>query len=148
MLTNLVPVNDGEEGEATLLQFRAKLYTLVSKEIGWKERGVGTLKLNVPRTFVDYDENGVPIPGSFDPSGEDDSDESADGPAPTTAARLIMRQENTHRVILNTVILKALKFEEKPSGSAIQILFTAFEDTKPVNMLLKVWSPSIFTNMY
>lgn len=132
-----MPVNDGEEGEATLLQFRAKLYTLESKEKGWKERGVGTLKLNVNRAYIDYHEDGTPVLGSFDPSGrdEDEGDRTASAP---TAARLIMRQENTHRVILNTVILKALKFEEKPSNSAIQILFTAFEDTKPVNMLLKV----------
>ncbi len=138
-LINTAPVNDGEEGEATLLQFRAKLYTLVSKEKGWKERGVGTLKLNVSKSFIDYDENGVPILGSFDPSGADGDDEEG-GESNTPAARLIMRQENTHRVILNTVILKALKFEEKPGGTAAQILFTAFEDTKPVNMLLKVSS--------
>lgn len=133
-----MPINDGEEGEATLLQFRAKLFTFVSKEAGWKERGVGILKLNVPRFYVDYDENGVPIPGSFDPSTRSDSDEEGSEPPPTVA-RLIMRQENTHRVILNTVILKALKFEEKTSGPGAQILFTAFEEAKPVNMLLRVW---------
>jgi hypothetical protein len=137
VLTYTVPVNDGEEGEATLLQFRAKLYTLESKEQGWKERGVGTLKLNANKTFVDYYDDGTPILGSFDPSARDENDGEGAGPAPV-AARLIMRQENTHRVILNTVILKAQKFEEKTVNSAVQILFTAFEDTKLVNMLLKV----------
>jgi hypothetical protein len=136
-LIHVVPINDGEEGEATLLQFRAKLFTFVPKE-GWKERGFGILKLNVPRIYVDYDENGIPIPGSFDPSARDDSDEEGGEPVPTVA-RLIMRQENTHRVIMNTVILKALKFEEKSSGNGAQILFTAFEEGKPVNMLLRVW---------
>lgn len=122
-----------------MLQFRAKLFAIESKEKGWKERGVGTLKLNVPKSYVDYDHNGLPIPGSFDPSGAEDREDD-DGnllPEPV-AARLVMRQENTHRVILNTVIIKALKFEEKPSNTAVQILFTAFEETKPVNMLLKV----------
>jgi hypothetical protein len=136
-----VPITDGEEGEVTLLQLRAKLFTYVSKEIGWKERGVGNLKLNVPRSYVDYDENGIPIPGSFDPSARDDSDDEGGEPGPT-AARLIMRQDNTHRVILNTVILKGLKFEEKSSSSGkAQVLFTAFEEAKPVNMLLRVWLP-------
>ena len=100
---------------------------------------MGTIKINVPSSCVDLDENNQAIPGSFDPSARDESGEEGGERSPISA-RLIMRQENTHRVILNTVILKALKFEEKPSNSAIQILFTAFEDTKPVNMLLKVWS--------
>jgi hypothetical protein len=96
--------------------------------------------LNVPKSYVDYDHNGIPIPGSYDPSGAEDREEDEEGnPLPEpVAARLVMRQENTHRVILNTVIIKALKFEEKPSNTAVQILFTAFEETKPINMLLKV----------
>jgi len=52
-----------------------------------------------------------------------------------------MRQENTHRVVLNTVIVRAMEFKPKPSASAAQILFTAFEgekESKPINMLLKV----------
>jgi hypothetical protein len=52
-----------------------------------------------------------------------------------------MRQENTHRVILNTIILAAMEFQEKPAASSAQLLFTAFEgekEPKPVNMLLKV----------
>ena len=133
---NPVVVNDGEAEEATLLQMRAKLFALESKEVGWKERGVGTLRVNVPKSCASYDDNGLPIPGSFDASGLEDED--ADGPL---VARLIMRQENTHRVILNTTIIPALKFEDKPSASTAQILFTAFEGEgkpKPVNMLLKV----------
>lgn len=102
-----------------------------SKEAGWKERGVGTLKLNVPSSYIDYDTNGAPLLGTFDPSGE------AGEPGPKVA-RLIMRQEHTLRVILNTPILKGLKFEEKQSSSSAQILFTAFEIGKPVNMLMKV----------
>lgn len=134
-----MPINDGEEGEATLLQLRAKLFALVNKESGWKERGAGNLKLNVPRIYVDYDENGIPIPGSFDPSVRDDSDEEGGEPGPTSA-RLIMRQDHTHRVILNTVILKGLKFEEKSTSSGtVQISFTAFEEAKPITMLLRVW---------
>jgi hypothetical protein len=134
-----VPIEDGESGEATLLQIRAKLFAIESKEAGWKERGVGTLKINVPRSCANFDDHGVAIPGSFDASGLEDEEE-ADKNAPKVA-RLIMRQENTHRVVLNTIILKAMKFEDKPSTNTAQILFTAFEGTteaKPINMLLKV----------
>ena len=132
-------VEDGESGEATLLQIRAKLFALDSKEKGWKERGVGTLKVNVPECCATFDENGAPIPGSFDVSGFEDEDEG-DIKAPKVP-RLIMRQENTHRVILNTILVKAMEFKDKPSTSGAQILFTAFEgekEPKPINMLLKV----------
>jgi hypothetical protein len=91
----------------------------------------------VPKTYVDYDKMGAPIPGTYDPSARDYDESEESGPEPTPA-RLVMRQENTHRVILNTAILKALKFEEKAANSSVQILFTAFEDTKPINMLLRV----------
>ena len=129
-------VEDGESGEATLLQLRAKLFALESKEAGWKERGVGTLKINVPHSCVTLDASGVPIPGSFDISGLGDDEESKAPRVP----RLIMRQENTHRVVLNTIIVRAMEFKDKPSQTAAQILFTAFEgeEAKPINMLLKV----------
>lgn len=133
-------MEDGESGEATLLQIRAKLFALESKEVGWKERGVGSLKINVPRSCVTYDEDtGLPISGSFDLSSLDDEDDTdSNGPR---VPRLIMRQENTHRVILNTIIVRAMEFKDKPTTTAAQVLFTAFEgekEAKPVQMLLKV----------
>jgi hypothetical protein len=75
-----VHIEDGESGEATLVQLRAKLFALDNKEAGWKERGVGTLKINVPKLCASYDENGVPIPGSFDVSGFDCYEEDDDTP--------------------------------------------------------------------
>lgn len=136
----LVHVEDGESGEATLLQIRAKLFAIDSKEVGWKERGVGTLKINVPQSCVSFGDNGQPLPGSFDASVLEDEDEDEESHAPRVA-RLIMRQENTHRVVLNTIIVRAMEFQDKPSASTAQILFTAFEGDKeprPINMLLKV----------
>lgn len=129
-----VHIEDGESGEATILQMRAKLFAIESNEAGWKERGIGTLKINVPKNCVDYDENGAPIPGSFDLSGLKDEDEAR-------VARLIMRQENTHRVVLNTIIVRAMEFKDKPSPTSAQIIFTAFEgdkEPKPITMLLKL----------
>lgn len=127
---HLVHIDDGEAEEATLLQIRAKLFAMGSKEVGWKERGVGTLKINAPKSCVDFDESGHPIPGSFDSSMLEGH-----------SVRLVMRQENTHRVILNTVVLKAMEFKPKPSTTSAQVLFTAFEgetEAKPINMILKV----------
>ena len=145
-------IEDGESGEATLLQIRAKLFALDSKEKGWKERGVGTLKINVPETCASFEENGAPIPGSFDISGVEDEDEG--DVTASKVPRLIMRQENTHRVILNTILVRAMEFKDKPSTSGAQILFTAFEgdrEPKPINMLLKVIPPKqklySFTNI-
>ena len=92
----------------------------------------------MPKSCAGFDENGQPVPGSFDASGLEEED--ADPSAPQVA-RLIMRQENTHRVILNTIIVRAMEFKPKPSTSSAQILFTAFEgdkEPKPINMLLKV----------
>lgn len=140
-LTSAANVEDGEAGEATLLQIRAKLFALDSKEKGWKERGVGTLKINVPEACASFDGSGVPIPGSFDISGLDDDEDEPTGPR---VPRLIMRQENTYRVILNTIIVRAMEFKDKPTTSGAQILFTAFEgekEPKPINMLLKVNIP-------
>jgi RanBP1 domain len=49
----------GEEDEETLYQVRGKLFSLGSQN-QWKERGTGTIKLNVRR----YDGNGARL-GSF-----------------------------------------------------------------------------------
>ncbi|KAF7885289.1 uncharacterized protein EAF01_011354 [Botrytis porri] len=138
--TKKVHIDDGEADEATILQIRAKLFAMGSKELGWKERGVGTLKINAPKSCVDFDESGHAIPGSFDSSMLEGN-----------SVRLVMRQENTHRVILNTVVLKAMEFKPKPSTTSAQVLFTAFEgetEAKPVNMILKMNENNykLFTN--
>jgi hypothetical protein len=129
-----VPRTDGEEDEATLFQCRAKLFALESKETGWKERGVGNLRINVHKSCVQYNPyTGQAEPGSFDVALHDDED----GKLPVPA-RLVMRQENTLRVILNMKILKENIFEEKSGMSSVQVLFTNFTGAKPINMLLKV----------
>ncbi|KAI9704791.1 MAG: hypothetical protein M1836_006571 [Candelina mexicana] len=107
-------VETGEEGEVTIISCRAKLFANTGKE--WKERGQGTFKLNVTE------------------GSEDDSDSSI------TSARLLMRADGSHRVVLNTAIFKSMKIGgrdgEAPTGGSI--LFTGIEDGKPVPLLLKV----------
>ena len=110
------------------------------KEAGWKERGAGMLKINVPVACVEYDDNGAVIPGSFDASALEEDEEAAGGTQGHKVARLIMRQDQTHRVILNTALVAAMKFQEKASLKSVGILFTAFEgaESKPVSITMRV----------
>ncbi|EQB43959.1 hypothetical protein CGLO_17348 [Colletotrichum gloeosporioides Cg-14] len=139
-----ITVDDGEAGEATIIQVRAKMFYL-EKEVGWKERGSGMLKINVPVACVSFDDSGLPIPGSFDASGlENDEDPEAGGSTAHKVARLIMRQDQTHRILLNTVILPAMKFQEKTSLKSVGVMFTAFEgeEAKPVSVHMRMSAAS------
>lgn len=141
------PILDGEEDEETQCQVRAKLFVISDK--GWKERGVGTLKINIPLShstkYDDEDEEAGLISIEVKDNDKGKSVEKAEEIKPDAkgpySARLIMRQDSTHRVILNSVILKDQSFQEKSLNTAIGILFTAFEDGKPINMQLKVRLP-------
>ncbi|KAM7216206.1 nucleoporin NUP56 [Rhypophila decipiens] len=126
-----VEIDNGESNEATLLSLRAKMFQLEKGE-GWKERGAGNLKVNVPKASVDFDDAGNPIPGSFDASVLDENDEAV---LPQNV-RLIMRQDRTGRVILNAPILPAMTFSLDKKLKASYLLFTAFEGTeaKPVQL--------------
>ncbi|KAL1892198.1 hypothetical protein Sste5346_007154 [Sporothrix stenoceras] len=162
-----VAVDDGEAGEATLLQVRARMYYLDKDLGGWKERGAGMLKINVPEHCVEFDRDGSVIPASFDastlgeeePSAEADeeaaagsgAEDSNDKPRTGAAAhprrtvvRLIMRQDSTHRVILNTAVLPSTEFKERQTLKATTVLFTAFEgaEAKPVSMQAKMSIPN------
>ncbi|KAI1266071.1 hypothetical protein F5Y18DRAFT_426583 [Xylariaceae sp. FL1019] len=133
-----VAVDDGETGEATLFQVRAKIFHLDKATNSWKERGAGNLKLNVPIPCVDIDEDtGAAIPGSFDASMLDSSDGKV--------VRLVMRQDSTHRILLNTAVIPAMDFQEKSSLKATFVLFTALEDGGPINIHLKMTSANAQT---
>lgn len=142
----IVAIDDGEAGEVTVVSVRAKMFSL-DKQSGWKERGAGMLKINVPHASVEFDDNGAVIQGSFDASALETGDNGADGNSSgPKVARLILRQDQTHRVILNTAILPAMEFQEKASLKSVGILFTAFEgvETKPVSITMRVRSSSFF----
>jgi hypothetical protein len=116
------------------------------KDAGWKERGAGMLKINVPSQCVKLDDAGAAVPGTFKaPSLEEDEE----NPSPKIV-RLLMRQDQTHRVILNTPVLPAIKFQEKASLKSVGILFTALqgEDAKPtsVTMRMSAANAKIFMN--
>lgn len=129
------PILDGEEDEMTLCQVRAKLFVLDER---WKERGVGNLKINIPRSSDDAEGGLLSFPKGKKHQSDKKSGDVKEPGNNSFLARLVMRQEHTHRVILNSVILKDQHFQEKPTNNAIGITFMAFENGKPVNMQFKM----------
>lgn len=124
-------VDDGEAGEATITQVRCKLYNLDKTSNSWKERGAGNLKINVPMACVRADDPEAPLSGTFDASALKNAE--------SKVVRLVMRQDSTHRVILNTTIIPTMKFQEKSSLKATYILFTAIEGDGAVSVQIKVY---------
>ena len=110
---NSIEVETGEEAEETVFTCKAKLFHFDSKE--WKERGVGSFKVNV----------------------SDDHDAESAG---QKKARLILRTEGVHRVALNTPVFKDMKVGtnegKEPTGKMLNL--AAMENGKPVPLLLKV----------
>ncbi|KAI0872079.1 hypothetical protein GGS24DRAFT_26742 [Hypoxylon argillaceum] len=125
-----VAVDDGEAGEATITQVRCKLYNLDKTSNSWKERGAGNLKINVPMACVRADDPEAPLSGTFDASALKNAE--------SKVVRLVMRQDSTHRVILNTTIIPTMKFQEKSSLKATYILFTAIEGDGAVSVQIKM----------
>jgi Ran-binding protein 3 len=83
----------GEEEEKTEFNNRAKLYFfgLHDGVKQWRERGSGVLRLNIKKS-------------------------SPDEPDAQPQARLIMRADGSHRVVLNTIVKKELKFGDPQGG--------------------------------
>ncbi|KAJ1023144.1 hypothetical protein NDA16_003297 [Ustilago loliicola] len=71
----------GQEDEESIHSIRAKLYTMAEDQ-SWKERGTGTLRVNVPKKSSDK-----------------------------RPARLVMRADGVLRVILNVSLFKGMKCE-------------------------------------
>lgn len=145
-----VVVDDGEAGEATIIQARARMYYLDKStgadgkaQVGWRERGVGVLKVNVPVESVRLDpESGAADPKSFNPSVLEEST-----PENPKLVRLLMRQDSTLRVILNSAMLAGMEFQLKEGLKAHSVLFTAIEgeDAKHVQVQMKMSQQSAET---
>ena len=120
------------------MSVRAKIYALDKMTNNWKERGTGYLKVNAPVTSVELDRKGMPVPGSFDAStlGETKNAQSEAGSG--KGPRLIMRQDHTHRVILNTAVVPAMSFNKRDSLKAAHLIFQAFEESGVSTLQLKV----------
>lgn len=135
--------DDGEADEATIIQARGRMYYLGKstdtdgkEQLAWRERGAGILKINVPAESVKIDaESGNAIASSFDPSVLAKST-----PENPKLVRLLMRQDSTLRVILNSAMLPGMEFQLKEGLKTHSILFTAIEgaDASHVQVQMRV----------
>jgi Ran-binding protein 3 len=136
-------IETGEEDETTVFSVRAKLY-FFDRE--WKERGVGTIKLNVSRIDEDDEEGDKSADNSLVGSEDDekaaDATEEQKAPAAATKARFLMRAEGSHRVLLNTAFSKQTKLGDadgkKPKGTTLLFHGVLEGHDRPVMLQLKV----------
>lgn len=143
--TDHATVETGEEGEQTVVQCRAKLYHF-DKE--WKERGAGVFKINVryeSKAIGNKDNKTNADTREDDDDDEDKDDDVEAGGQPRFSsverkARLIMRTDGVHRVVLNTPVFKDMKVGtqdgQEPSGKTM--LITGLEEGKPSLFQIKV----------
>ena len=123
----------GEEHETIEFSCRAKLYNFVTSsdrpdKKEWKERGAGVLKLNVSNSPVVAD------------------GEEKDPAASLLKARLVMRADGSHRLILNTPVKKEIKFGsvagDAPQGGLVYFMGSVGDGGLQL-LLLKVCRPSL-----
>ncbi|KAL4749715.1 hypothetical protein BDW72DRAFT_204497 [Aspergillus terricola var. indicus] len=106
-------VETGEEEEKTYFTCKAKLFHFTNKE--WRERGLGTFKVNVKVT---------------------------DGVEDKKGARMIMRADGVGRVMLNTPLFKGMKVGDAAGNepkSTKQIHLASLEDSRSVPLLLRTF---------
>lgn len=123
----------GEEGEVTAYSCRAKLYNFAVVDEGkgkkeWKERGLGTVRLNTARVADDGEEG--------------EGEEEGKAKAAKSRARLVMRADGSHRLILNTPVQKGIKFgaaDGGPPQGGLMLFMGAVDGKEKLEMLqLKV----------
>ncbi|KAL4986327.1 hypothetical protein BDW68DRAFT_188919 [Aspergillus falconensis] len=105
-------IETGEEEEKTYFSCKAKLFHFSNRE--WRERGLGTFKVNVKVTGGVEDKKG---------------------------ARMIMRADGVGRVMLNTPLFKGMKVGDAAGNepkSTKQIHLASLEDNRSVPLLLRV----------
>ncbi|KKK26484.1 hypothetical protein ARAM_000273 [Aspergillus rambellii] len=115
------PTETGEEEEKTYFSCKAKLFQFSDKE--WKERGVGTFKVNVRVS------NGV----------EDKK-----------AARMIMRADGVLRVMLNTPLFKGMTVGDASGKEpkSKQITLASLENGRTIPILLRTGSEDHAKELY
>ncbi|KAI0203982.1 hypothetical protein F4808DRAFT_457685 [Astrocystis sublimbata] len=118
------------DDETSIIQARGRLFSLDKKSSSWKERGAGILRLMVPKESVVIGDDSNGLPGSFDSSAFKKSE--------SKMVRLVMRQDATHRVILNTTLLPNMEFRAKSGLKSTSVLFTAIEDEGPISITLRM----------
>ncbi|KAL3437278.1 hypothetical protein BDV09DRAFT_183695 [Aspergillus tetrazonus] len=115
-------IETGEEQEKTYFTCKAKLFHFSNKE--WRERGLGTFKVNVKVT---------------------------DGVEDKKGARMIMRADGVGRVMLNTPLFKGMKVGDAAGNepkSTKQIHLASLEDNRSVPLLLRYDSSRRFQHSF
>ncbi|ODM16528.1 hypothetical protein SI65_08035 [Aspergillus cristatus] len=115
-------IETGEEEEKTYFSCKAKLFQFSDKE--WRERGIGTFKVNVKVT---------------------------DGKEDKKAVRLIMRADGVGRVMLNTPIFKGMNVGDatgKEPKATKQILLASLESGRSAPILLRTGSEDNARDLY
>lgn len=117
-------VETGEDGEEVHFSSRARLYFY---DGAWKERGTGTFKINIRILATESSETS-------------EVDVEAQTSTSRRKARLLMRADATHRVILNSPVFKGMRFGSpdgtEPTGKVMHL--QSLEEGKPVPLQLKV----------
>lgn len=101
-------MSTGEEDEENIFTCKAKLFNFTDGE--WRERGIGTFKVNVRK------ENG------------------------RRRGRMIMRADGALRVMLNSPIFEGMKYgdQEGNAPSTKQLFIASMDEGKIVSCLLRV----------
>ncbi|KAL2429947.1 hypothetical protein ABEF95_013403 [Exophiala dermatitidis] len=141
----------GEEDEQTIFQCRAKLYHF-DKE--WKERGAGVFKINIryESKTIGEDAEGEAEKTAGEEEEEDDVEAGGQTEFSTVErkARLIMRTDGVHKVVLNTPVFKDMKVGtgdgKEPSGKTM--LIAGLDEGKPSLFQIKVGKEDAVREMY
>ncbi|PWY73637.1 hypothetical protein BO70DRAFT_354875 [Aspergillus heteromorphus CBS 117.55] len=115
------PIETGEENEKTYFSCKAKLFQFSDSE--WRERGIGTFKVNVRIT---------------------------DGVEDKKAARMIMRADGVLRVMLNAPIFKGMTVGdgEGKEPKSKQIHLASLESGRSVPILLRTGHEDLSKELY
>ncbi|KAJ5502464.1 hypothetical protein N7463_005338 [Penicillium fimorum] len=113
------PVETGEENETTKFSAKGKLYYFDDKK--WKERGIGTFKVNLKT-----ESNGK------------------------KSGRMIMRADGALRVMLNSAIWHSMPFGDNKSArpATRDIYLASKEDEKVVSLLLRLGGEKSAQELY
>lgn len=136
VFTDHCTVETGEEDEETEYSCYSKLYHFVKSSDSptakkeWKERGSGVVKLNVRKSDngpLSQDEDGLSKAENGDEPDYFARGANAAGSSNSSIrARLLMRANGSHRVILNTQIRPEFKFGtpsgDRPSGPSVHFM--------------------------
>ncbi|RMZ76673.1 hypothetical protein DV738_g4812, partial [Chaetothyriales sp. CBS 135597] len=133
-------VETGEESEHVEFQARARLYHF-DKE--WKERGTGNIKINTRYQLKLA--NGKDVA-----EGDDPDPEAGEFATEVRKARVVMRADGVHRVILNSPVFKGMKVgtnEGKPPVGRTMYL-TGLEDGQPRLFQIKIGKEDVLREFY